>query len=68
MVAEDANTRVKEVSSSPNKDVIVRSMATTAVNSESEQGDQLQERAVHYGLVTRLLKIRISKKIYFFCF
>ena len=48
VVAEEANTRVKEVSSEPNKDVNVRCMATTAANKESEQGDQLQ-RAVRYN-------------------
>ena len=37
VVAEEANTRVKEVSSAPNKDVNVRGMATTAANSESER-------------------------------
>jgi len=55
VVAEEANTRMKEVSSAPNKDVNVRGMETTAANSESEQGDQLHQRAVrymHYTLFT----------------
>ena len=49
VVAEDANTRMKEVSSAPNKDVNVRGMETTTANSESEQGDQLHQRAVRYN-------------------
>jgi len=49
VVAEEANTRVKEVSSAPNKDVNARVMATTAANSESEQGDYLHQRAVRYS-------------------
>jgi len=48
VVADEANTRVREVNSAPNKDVNVRGMATTAANSESEQGDQLHQRAVRY--------------------
>jgi len=40
---------MKEVSSAPNKDVNVRGMETTAANSESEQGDQLHQRAVRYS-------------------
>jgi len=40
---------MKEVSSAPNKDVNVRGMETTAANSESEQGDQLNQRAVRYS-------------------
>ena len=54
VVAEEANTRVKEVNSVPNKDVNVRGMKTTAANSESEQGDQLHQRAVRYTLSTLL--------------
>jgi len=49
VVAEEANTRVREVSSAPNKVVNDRGVATTAANSESEQGDQLHERAVRYN-------------------
>jgi len=52
VVAEEANTRVKEVSSAPNKDVNVRGIETTAANSESEQGDQLHQRAVRYNTTT----------------
>jgi len=43
-------------------------MATTAVNSESEQGDQLHETAVRYRPVKRLSKVRISKKNLFLLF
>jgi len=48
VVAEEANTRMKEVSSAPSEVVNVRGMETTAANSESEQGDQLHQRAVCY--------------------
>ena len=48
VVAQEANTRMKEVSSAPNKDVNVRGMETTAANNESEQGDQLHQKAVRY--------------------
>jgi len=48
VVAEEANMRMRDVSSAPNKVVDDRVMATTAANSESEQGDQLHERAVRY--------------------
>jgi len=40
---------MKEVSSAPSKVVNVRGMETTAANSESEQGDQLHQRAVRYN-------------------
>ena len=49
VVAEEANTRMKDVSSAPSKVVNVRGMETTAANSESEQGDQLRQRAVRYN-------------------
>ena len=52
VVAEEANTKMKEVvSSAPNKDVNVRGMETTAANSESEQGDHLHQRAVRYKYI-----------------
>jgi len=54
VVAEEANTRMKEVSSAPNKDVNVRGMETTAANSESEQGDHLHQRAVCYIISVNL--------------
>jgi len=41
---------MKEVSSAPSKVVNVRGMATTAANSESEQGDHLHQRAVRYKI------------------
>jgi len=41
---------MKEVSSAPSKVVNVRGMETTAANSESEQGDQLHQRAVRYNI------------------
>ena len=50
VVAEEANTKMKEVGSAPNKDANVRGMETTAANSESEQGDHLHQRAVRYTL------------------
>jgi len=56
VVAEEANTKVREVSSAPNKVVNDRGIATTAANSESEHGDQFHERAARYKfrrLVTR---------------
>jgi len=46
---------MKEVSSAPNKDVNVRGMETTAANSESEQGDQLHQRAVRYNTYGRTM-------------
>jgi len=46
---------MKEVSSAPNKDVNVSGMATTAANSESEQGDQLHQRAVRYSIINPLV-------------
>jgi len=48
VVAEEANTKVREVSSAPSKVDNDRSIATTAANSKSKQGDQFQERAVRY--------------------
>jgi len=56
VVAEEANTKVREVSSGPSNVDNDRGMETTAANSESEQGDQLHDRAVRYKfhrLVTR---------------
>jgi len=48
---------MKEVSSAPNKDVNVRGMETTAANSESEQGDQLHQRAVRYNIYIKLSQL-----------
>jgi len=61
VVAEEANTKVREVSSVPNKDVNVRGMETTAANSESEQGDQLHQRAVRYIYNSQLPKLNCHR-------
>ena len=46
VVAEEANTKVREGSSAPNIVDNDLDIATTAANSESEQGDQLHKRPV----------------------
>jgi len=64
VVAEEANTRMKEVSSAPNKDVNVRGMETSAANSESKQGDQLHQRAVRYSTSQSFFLLHFSDAKY----
>ena len=59
VVADEANTRMREVSSAPSKVVNVCGMETTAANSKSEQGDHLHQRAVRY-IVNNLICAQIS--------
>ena len=54
MVAEEANTRMKEVSSAHSKVENDRGIATKVANSKSEQGDQLYQRAVRYNGARKL--------------